>query len=916
MRSLFTLIFWVTLTLPALAGEPVDFVRDVFPILETYCIGCHTSEDASGEFVMETHAAMMQGGENGVAITAGVPKSSRMFLMAAGKMEPIMPPDDQPGLTEDELAILEAWIEQGAIGPDGDMPIKRELRIPKIAVDEQVVLPVTAIAIAPDGMLRAIARFDRVEIVDAKDHVVTTLKGEFGKVNSLRFNRDGSKVLIASGLTGAYGLASIYSVSDGELVREMVGHRDTIYSAVFDPDEKRVATAGYDHEIILWDATTGEPIRKFTGHNGAIYDLAFSPDGEVIVSACADETLKVWNVESGERLDTLGQPEGEVFAVEVTRDGKYIIAGSRDNRLRVWKLVSRTEPRTNPLVATRFVDESPIVNFVITPDGSTVVVLSEAGNLKTISTNQWVLGPAIESLPSPGSDLCVLPSGKSLLVSLMTGQTVTREVPDVRSDALSEGSELSKVYLDLGPLAKVNESESASVDQSPITIPRGAEISGTVSEAGEVDVYSWHANRGEVWAIDADALTDSRIDPIVSIHDQQGAPVLRTRLQAIRDTYFTFRGKDSVQVNDFRLFNYEEIHLNDYLYASGEVTRMWLHPRGPDSGFNVYPNEASRWTYFGTSHTTHALGEPAYVVRQLAEGELPVANGLPVFDIYYENDDDPRREAGNASRIIFTAPVDGLFQIQISDTRGEGGQGYGYRVQVRAAEPMFEPSVEPITAELLRGAGRELTVRVKRLDDFEGPVEFHVQGLPEGLVTNFPLTIEESQRYAHGTVWVPEAIEGWEGEVEPTLVASAQINGRVVERHVGSIGKLKLGGRPQAVPRIEPVEKELIQVSDSTDWTLQVRRGETVSARLVLDRQDSFNNEVSFGKEGAGRNTAFGVIVDNIGLNGLLLLAGETEREFFITADPTSPVGKRSFFLTANVNGGITTAPITVEVLP
>ena len=156
-------------------------------------------------------------------------------------------------------------------------------------------------------------------------------------------------------------------------------------------------------------------------------------------------------------------------------------------------------------------------------------------------------------------------------------------------------------------------------------------------------MYRWQANAGEVWAIDADKVGKSPIDTIITVLDAGDRPVLRTRLQAVRDSYFTFRGKDSKQVGDFRIFNWQEMHLGQYLYAAGEVTRLWMHPRGPDSGFNVYPGEGMRWTYFGTTHTAHALGEPAYIVEALPEGSEPVANGLPVFDVYYENDDDPMR---------------------------------------------------------------------------------------------------------------------------------------------------------------------------------------------------------------------------------------------------------------------------------
>ena len=48
----------------------------------------------------------------------------------------------------------------------------------------------------------------------------------------------------------------------------------------------------------------------------------------------------------------------------------------------------------------------------------------------------------------------------------------------------------------------------------------------------------------------------------------------------------------------------------------------------------------------------------------------------------------------------------------------------------------------------------------------------------------------------------------------------------------------------------------------------------------------------------------------------MLLLADMNEREFFLTADPMAAPGKRQFFLRAQVDGNVTTHPITVEVLP
>ncbi len=131
MRLFIVIVTLVSAASSLRGAEPVDFSRDVVPILQKYCAACHTEGDENGGLNMDTHASLMRGGESGLAITHGEPGSSRVLLMASGKLEPVMPPDDEEGPSEGELALLSQWIEQGAMGPDGDVPIRQELRTPK-----------------------------------------------------------------------------------------------------------------------------------------------------------------------------------------------------------------------------------------------------------------------------------------------------------------------------------------------------------------------------------------------------------------------------------------------------------------------------------------------------------------------------------------------------------------------------------------------------------------------------------------------------------------------------------------------------------------------------------------------------------------------------------------------------------------
>lgn len=511
------------------------------------------------------------------------------------------------------------------------------------------------------------------------------------------------------------------------------------------------------------------------------------------------------------------------------------------------------------------------------------------------------------------------------MISLMNGSWVRRDLPRSAAPhrAIGEAPRaVDDIFVDTGTLITLEEAGlrpmpvATMAAGTALELPRGAEVVGTIAAPSEEDWFAFQAYRGENWVIETDtADLNSRLDSVLEIRDAESAPVLRARLQAVRDSYFTFRGKDSRQTNDFRLFAWEEMKLGEYLYAAGEVTRLWLYPRGADSGFDVFPGMGSRWTYFGTTGTVHALGEPAYIVRPLADGELPLTNGLPVFEIAYLNDDEPTQTRGRDSFLRFKAPRDGRYLIRLRDVRGEGGEEYRYRLRLRGADPSFVPRLGTIQTELRRGSGREILLRADRIDEFDGEITFEIAGLPSGLKSNFPVTIQQGQHFAIGNIWAAADAEAWDGELRPTITAHAMINGRRVERRAGAIGPLKLVDRGKVTLAIYPdVDGDALPLD--ADSTITIQRGQTISLRVRADRQPGFQNEVSLGNETSGRNLPHGVYVDNIGLNGLLIRQNESERQFFITADNIAELGRRQFFLTGNVDGGLTSQPLTIEVIP
>jgi hypothetical protein len=109
--------------------EPVDFAREVKPLLERSCAGCHSGDQPEGGFRVTERAMLLLGGESGEApVVAGRSGESPLLVRVSGKDPDLaMPPSDKrdkfPALSTDEIEVLRAWIDGGATWP-ADVSIK------------------------------------------------------------------------------------------------------------------------------------------------------------------------------------------------------------------------------------------------------------------------------------------------------------------------------------------------------------------------------------------------------------------------------------------------------------------------------------------------------------------------------------------------------------------------------------------------------------------------------------------------------------------------------------------------------------------------------------------------------------------------------------------------------------------------
>ncbi len=902
-----------TLTLFA-AEQKIDYHTDIVPLLRDYCSGCHNESDYDGDFSVETFAALMKGGESGDETIIVPGKAAESFLMTTlhKLAKPSMPPKKEPQPEASELALIEQWINQGAIGPKpGDDPsFLSKLIVPHIAPEGKVAKPITAAEFSPDGEILAQARFGGVDLLDARSKkMIRHLPSQagLGKINAIHFSPDGKMLVTASGISGLRGVATIWAVDSGKIIREIGGeaHRDILFDAEFSPDGKYLATVGYDRTIRLWEKDSGKFVREIPGHNGAVFDIAFSPDSKLLASASADETAKIWRVDTGQRLDTLNQPQGEQFAITFTPDGKHILATGADNRIRMWRLLSVDKPKINPLIHARFAHEAEVTEFSLSRDGHWLATASADRTVKLWRLPMLKQVRAYENQTDLVSALA-FPNNRAgeIFIARMDGSAATLSfdkslTPGKKRTGSGAGPNPVRSVSSTGKIAKIKESEAGELVSAPV------EISGSIAKPGEVDYFRFSAKKGETWIIEVNAAqSKSLLDSKVEVLNRDGDPIERVVLQAMRDSWMTFRGRDSDQVDSFRLQNWREMELNEFLYLKGEVVKLWHYPRGPDSGFKVYPGFGKRRTYFGTTGLAHFLGEVCYIVRPLPPGSEPIPNGLPVYRLYYENDDDPQRLLGADSKLTFVAPEDGEYLAKISDLREFGGEKFTYRLMIRQPAPGFSFRLKKSKTKISPGGSKELEFTATRIDGFSGEIEVNLAGLPPGYSASTPVTIQTDQEKAFMVLKTEAGAAAMTPEQLRliSVTATARVAGKQMVKPLdGGIGKIEMGEEAKLLVQLAP-DGDSGKVAADGVLEFRLRPGETMKA-LVKATRKGFEGDIKFGTDDSGRNLPHGVYVDNIGLSGLMIRGNRSEQRLFITAAKWVPGITRLFHLRTTVDG-------------
>jgi WD40 repeat protein len=268
---------------------------------------------------------------------------------------------------------------------------------------------VRCIAFSADGQLLAAGSYDgsvKVWDMSRQDAEPQTHRFNSGGVLSVVFSRDGRLAWCTT-----LGRIQIVDPRSGECLQTIRGHDGGVCCVAFSPDGRRLATAGSDHRVLMWDTVAPQEVLVVRRDGGWNYDCAFSPDDKYIALAGGisqsrsggHKSVRLWDIEN---KDWSRRFEWKDYLTSVGFGTNQLAAGSEDGTVVIWDFATaaiRHELRGHRGVVT---------GIAYSPDGSRLVSAGADGTVRWWDSGTGEMTLSVTGNGQPLSGVAVSPDGR------------------------------------------------------------------------------------------------------------------------------------------------------------------------------------------------------------------------------------------------------------------------------------------------------------------------------------------------------------------------------------------------------------------------------------------------------------------------------------------------------------------------
>lgn len=345
---LMTASSWITLGQEP-PSSPISYTKQIRPIFQEHCQGCHQPAKAEGGYVITKVDALLKGGESGeTAVTPGDLTKSYLLAQITAKDGAAEMPKGKPPLATAQIELIKTWIAQGA---KDDSPASDKLMFdadhPPTYIAPQVI---TSLDYSPDGALLAISGYHEVLLFSADgSQRIARLIGQSERIEAVKFSPDSKLLVIAGGSPARLGELQVWDVSQKKLKYSLNVGYDTLYGANFSPDGKLISFGCPDNTVRAVEAETGKQVLFSGAHNDWVRDTVFSSKGDYLISVSRDRSMKLLEVATQRFVDNItsitpGALKGGLESVDRHPQKDELLCGGADGTPKIYQMI-RTKAR-------------------------------------------------------------------------------------------------------------------------------------------------------------------------------------------------------------------------------------------------------------------------------------------------------------------------------------------------------------------------------------------------------------------------------------------------------------------------------------------------------------------------------------------------------------------------------------------